>query len=319
MEVTGTFEDGETITDDKGGSAFADGAAVVTSKPECCFELGGCGDPLRPYPPVRQTPLNKARNDLDPSLAYDMSKYGHLGYDPALGPPDPNNPVQDQYTGTWEMFTPLSDDPRVGRMLAKYVLNAAVNPMVYLTNGEVEGIAEGESVTFEAHVTGGGVPSYTYEWSVKKAGDASWSTVGGNSSSWTWDSVIGDEGIYDVQCMVTDSQTATGEAVWEGFLIGDPVTSTTTTMPPPPPTTTTTAPGLCSLELIYGEDTEQTELLRDIRDNVLNQTPLGQEVIKLYYQWSPVITHAIKTDEEFRKEIKEMIERVLPLVEKTVE
>ena len=158
MKVAGTFQDGEVIIDSKGGSALADGSAVVTSKTECCFEQGGCGDPLRPYPPPRQTPLVVARNDLDPSLAYDMSPYGHLGYDQAVSSPDPDNPVQDQYTGTWEMFTPINDDPRVGQMLARHVLNAAVNPMVYITNGELEGIAEGDSVTFEAHVTGGGVP-----------------------------------------------------------------------------------------------------------------------------------------------------------------
>ena len=217
MEVEGTFQDGETITDDKGGSALADGVAVVTSKPECCFELGGCGDPLRPYPPPRQTPLNRARNDLDPSLAYDMSEYGTLGYDPALGPPDPDNPVQDQYTGTWEMFNPFSDDPRVGKMLAKHVLNAAVNPMVYLTNGEVEAIAEGESVTFEAHVTGGGVPAYTYAWSVKEEGETSWSAVGGNSSTWAWNPASGEAGMYAIRCEVTDSQSHSGEGNWEGF------------------------------------------------------------------------------------------------------
>jgi hypothetical protein len=219
MEVTGTFRDGELITDDKGGSAHASGEATVTSKPECCFEMGGCGDPLRPYPPPRQTPLNQARNDLDPSLAYDMSEYGHLGYDPDLGLPDPDKPVQDQYTGTWEMFTPLNDDPRVGQMLAKHVLNAAMNPMVYITNGELEEIKVGDGVTFEAHVTGGGVPAYTYEWSVKKEGGSSWSTVGGNSSTWMWNPVSEDEGTHAIRCMVTDSQNHTGEVVWEGFVV----------------------------------------------------------------------------------------------------
>jgi hypothetical protein len=302
MKVTGTFEDGETITDDKGGSALADGAAVVTSKPECCFEMGGCADPLRPYPPVRQTPLNRARNDLDPSLVYDMSEYGNLGYDPALGQPDPDNPVQDQYTGTWEMFTPFSDDPRVGQMLAKYVLNAAVNPMVYLTNGEVEGIAEGGNVSWEAHVTGGGVPAYTYEWSIKEEGDASWSTIGGNNSTWTWNPVSGDEGTYDVRCRVTDSQAHTGEVNWEKFIVSYAEISTTT------------IPGLCSAELIYGEHSEQIELLRYIRDNVLTQTPEGQEIIRLYYQWSPAIVKAMEQDEEFKEEMKEMIDGVLGLI-----
>jgi hypothetical protein len=91
----------------------------------CCFEMGGCDDG-RPYPPPRQAPLDKARGDLDPSLAYAVSEYGHLGYDPALGDPDPDAPVQEQYTGTWAIYTPPNDNPEVGKLLATHVLNAAL-------------------------------------------------------------------------------------------------------------------------------------------------------------------------------------------------
>jgi hypothetical protein len=91
---------------------------------ECCFAMGGCSDG-RPYPPPRQTRENSKRGDMDPSLAFDISEYGHLGYDPALGPPDPNGPVQDQYTGTWAMYRPPNDDPRVGQLLAAQVLESA--------------------------------------------------------------------------------------------------------------------------------------------------------------------------------------------------
>jgi hypothetical protein len=185
----------------------------------CCFTMGGCGDPSRPYPPLRQTPIDEEMNAFDPSLAFDLSDYGHLGYDPDLGPPDPNAPVQDQYTGTWDLWTLPNDDPRLGQLLARHVLNAAVNPMVYLTNGELEGITEGGSVTWEAHVTGGGVPPYTYEWSTKKAGDASRSTVGGNSSTWPWNPASGDAGTYAIRCQVTDAQDHAGEITWEGFVV----------------------------------------------------------------------------------------------------
>jgi hypothetical protein len=218
-EVSGTFVDGETISDDEGGSAAADGTETMTSKPECCFTMGGCGDPLRPYPPPRLVPMDVPRDEFDPSLTYDVSDYGHLGYDPAMGPPDPNGPVQDQYTGTWEMYIPPNDDPRMGEILARHVLNAAVNPMVYLTNGELEGINEGGSVTWEAHVTGGGVPPYTYEWSTKEAGDASWSMAGGNSSTWPWNPAGGDAGTYAIRCQVTDAQDHSGEVIWEGFVV----------------------------------------------------------------------------------------------------
>ncbi|MCP4000377.1 MAG: hypothetical protein GY727_05655 [Gammaproteobacteria bacterium] len=88
----------------------------------CCFEMGGCSDG-RPYPPLRLAPVDKARNDLDPSLAYDVSEYGHLGYDPAKGQPDPAQAVQKQYTGTWATWTPPNTDPRVGQTLAKHVIS----------------------------------------------------------------------------------------------------------------------------------------------------------------------------------------------------
>jgi hypothetical protein len=218
-EVSGTFQSGEIITGKKGGSAQADGSAMLTSKKECCFEMGGCDDPLRPYPPVRQTPLNKALSDLDPSVVYDMSDYGQLGYDPAKGPPDPDKPVQNQYTGTWAMYVPPSDNPRVGKLLAKHVLNAAINPMVYITNGEISGITVGESVTFKAHVTGGGIPAFTYEWSIKKAGSDKWVSVGSQSTNWMWKSESGEAGIYSIRCRVTDTQNHTGEVTWKGFVI----------------------------------------------------------------------------------------------------
>ncbi len=94
---------------------------------DCCFEMGGCTDG-RPYPPPRQK--SGARDDLDPSLAYDLSDYGHLGYDEtgASGDPDPNAPVQDQYTGTWAMWSPPNADERLAELMAAYVLQYAGCP-----------------------------------------------------------------------------------------------------------------------------------------------------------------------------------------------
>lgn len=112
------------------GHPFADywGNWVATDcgGQECCFAMGGCSDG-RPYPPPRQTPSDAKRGDMDPSLAYDVCEYGHLGYDQSISAPDPTQPVQNQYTGTWAMWVPPNDDPRVGRLLAKYVLLAAKN------------------------------------------------------------------------------------------------------------------------------------------------------------------------------------------------
>jgi hypothetical protein len=88
----------------------------------CCFEMGGCADG-RPYPAARTTPPDKSRDDLDPSLAFDVSEYGHLGYDAARGRPDPRRPVQQQYRGTWDLWQPPNDDPAVAALLADAVID----------------------------------------------------------------------------------------------------------------------------------------------------------------------------------------------------
>jgi len=88
----------------------------------CCFTMGGCANG-QPYPPPRLAATDKARDDLDPSLAFDVSEYGHLGYAAALGKPAANKPVQQQYSGTWSIWTPPNTDPRVGQLLAKHVIN----------------------------------------------------------------------------------------------------------------------------------------------------------------------------------------------------
>jgi hypothetical protein len=70
-------------------------------------------------------------------------------------------------------------------------------------------------------------------------------------------------------------------------------------------------PDPCASEEIYGEGSVQVQILRALRDNVLNTTPEGQEIIRLYYQWSPVITMAMKNNAGFKAEMKEMIDGIL--------
>ena len=85
--------------------------------------------------------------------------------------------------------------------------------------------------------------------------------------------------------------------------------------PQPPPTTTSTIPGICPSESIYGAHSKETKILRYIRDNILTQTLEGQEIIRLYYEWGPIIVKAIEEDEEFKQELKQMIDVVLELIE----
>jgi hypothetical protein len=86
----------------------------------------------------------------------------------------------------------------------------------------------------------------------------------------------------------------------------------TTTVSPDTTSTTTTIEGqICPVEVIYGEDSDETVLLGYIRDNVLTQTPEGQEIIRLYYKLSPVIVQMMNEDEEFKAQVKKMIDGVI--------
>ena len=87
---------------------------------------------------------------------------------------------------------------------------------------------------------------------------------------------------------------------------GDTTTST-------PGSTTATNP-ICPQEKIYGEHSDEVALLRYFRDNVLSTTAEGREIIKLYYQLSPVIVAAMENDGEFKEEVREIMDQILPIV-----
>ena len=108
------------------------------------------------------------------------------------------------------------------------------------------------------------------------------------------------------QCGSLDTSTTTTVASTTTTISG----STTTTISG----STTTSVQPCPTEEIYGEHSEQTELLRYLRDHFLNQTPEGQEVIRLYYEWSPIIVQMMSNDEEFKAQVKEMIDGILELI-----
>jgi hypothetical protein len=68
---------------------------------------------------------------------------------------------------------------------------------------------------------------------------------------------------------------------------------------------------ICPAELIYGCDSPEASKLRFIRDNVLRKTPEGQELIRLYYLWSPVIAQIIDNDHKFKDDMKRIIDNLL--------
>ncbi len=70
----------------------------------------------------------------------------------------------------------------------------------------------------------------------------------------------------------------------------------------------------CPAVALYGEDSGEVALLRHFRDNILTRTTQGQELIELYSKWSPLILLSISEDEVLKKDLKEMVDGVLPLV-----
>jgi hypothetical protein len=106
------------------------------------------------------------------------------------------------------------------------------------------------------------------------------------------------------------------------FVVGDYGTilryeydiKTTTTTSPLTSTTTSASSQPCAAALIYGEHSEEVQLLRYFRDNVLSNTVEGREVIRLYYLWSPVIMKAVEEDEAFKHYVREIIDDVLAMI-----
>jgi len=47
---------------------------------------------------------------------------------------------------------------------------------------------------------------------------------------------------------------------------------------------------------------------------VLSHTEEGQEIIRLYYQWSPAVVRAMEEDEGFKEDVEEMVDGVVDLI-----
>jgi len=70
---------------------------------------------------------------------------------------------------------------------------------------------------------------------------------------------------------------------------------------------------LCPAEIIYGENSPEVAVLKYFRDAVLNKTPEGREVIKLYYELSPAIAAVLQGDETLVSGIRALVDNFLPL------
>jgi hypothetical protein len=150
-------------------------------------------------------------------------------------------------------------------------------------------VASGDTMSFTVEPEGEcGDP--TYEWSVES----------------TLRSSVDQNGTYKAGCTLFNAASDVVSVVDSGN--GNIIAEATITVSPK-----------CTLVKIYGENSKEVKILRLFRDNVLSKTPEGQEIIRLYYQWSPAIVKAMERDEEFKEEVKEMIDGILGLIPEKAE
>ena len=94
-------------------------------------------------------------------------------------------------------------------------------------------------------------------------------------------------------------------------ILAETVTSTC-----PSSTSSVTATRPCLIEELYGSFSDETESLRYFRDAVLSKTKPGQEIIRLYYAWSPVVIKSMHQDEELKESLNIVINELVTLVSK---
>ena len=71
---------------------------------------------------------------------------------------------------------------------------------------------------------------------------------------------------------------------------------------------------ICFAEKLYGQHSKEVECLRYFRDNVLSSTTEGKEITKLYYEWNPQIIKVMEKDNNFKKSLKELFDKILPII-----
>lgn len=70
----------------------------------------------------------------------------------------------------------------------------------------------------------------------------------------------------------------------------------------------------CPLAQIYGEDSAEAEALRDLRDDVLSKSPMGQAMINAYYKAAPAISAALDRNPALKAAIKANLDAILEVL-----
>ena len=74
----------------------------------------------------------------------------------------------------------------------------------------------------------------------------------------------------------------------------------------------------CLIVQLFGNNSEETEMLRYLRDDILSKTPEGQEITKVYYQWNAAFARAMVDGESFKEEVKGVLDWLVLMIGETV-
>lgn len=58
---------------------------------------------------------------------------------------------------------------------------------------------------------------------------------------------------------------------------------------------------------------------KNFRDEVLSKSAAGRECIKLYYQLSPALVRAMAENKAFKREVKEILDLIVPLMREEIQ
>jgi hypothetical protein len=75
----------------------------------------------------------------------------------------------------------------------------------------------------------------------------------------------------------------------------------------------------CPVEILYGEYSEESNLIRSFRDTLLSSTQEGQDLIRLYYKLSPLYVDFLESDERLAREAKQLLDGYMPMLKALLE
>jgi len=70
----------------------------------------------------------------------------------------------------------------------------------------------------------------------------------------------------------------------------------------------------CVAKTLYGEGSEETELLREYRDKVLSKSATGRQMIKTYYELSPAVSEVLQKNDIARTNARKVLDTFMPAI-----